>query len=224
MSNPRNSGFAWLRTLLVIVYLGIIAATVVYERNAHEVLSEGHDAEAGQQYVTANMAYMIVIERFSLSYAVIDARNGLNRIEPALVENNPLPKRLGTTFLEDNLGKQFNPYSMYWVPFIACFVCAAILLVVFFSRLRRPGLAFLVFVLLVVAGAWSVVQLVWYGFFSNEWLSDLAKQVMAVPIIAYLVSYALIVVTAIMTLKSPRLPGNEVEESPRVDATHRGEV
>jgi hypothetical protein len=210
VSNPRNTGFAWLRTLLVIVYLGIIAATVVYERNAHEVLSEGHDAEAGQQYVTANMAYMIVIERFPLSYAVIDARNGLNRIEPAL-ENNPLPKRLGTTFLEDNLGKQFDPYFMYWVPFIASIVCAATLFVVFFSRLRRPGLAFVVFILLAVACAWSVVQLVWYGFFNNEWLGELAEQVMAIPILAYCAGYALIVVTAIMTLKSPRLPESEPE-------------
>ena len=110
-----------------------------------------------------------------------------------------------------NLGEQFDPYFMYWVPFIASIVCAAILLVVFFSRLRRPGLAFLVFILLAVACAWSAVQSVWYGFFSNEWLGELAKQVMSMPVVAYTVGYVLIGLTAIMTLTSLRQPENERE-------------
>ena len=192
-----------LRVILALLYLGLAITGSIYETNAHKLLSRAHDFEEKEKYQTAALAYMMVVEKFPLSFAVVEARTGLQRIEPA-VQDSPLPDRLQRTMLEDALGERFNPYLMDWVPFLAWFVCGTLLIVVFFSRLRRRGLAFLALLGLAAASFGSAIQLVWYGFIEQKGLSEIADKVMSHRIALYVASYILLAFTVLLTLSSTR--------------------
>jgi hypothetical protein len=58
---PKKRRIAWLRIILTIVYIGIIIAFVIYERNAHEVLNRGRALENLQE---AREKYREVIEEY----------------------------------------------------------------------------------------------------------------------------------------------------------------
>ena len=47
--SPKKRRTAWLRIILTIVYIGIIIAFVIYERNAHAVLNRGRVLESLQK-------------------------------------------------------------------------------------------------------------------------------------------------------------------------------
>jgi len=180
----KKHRIAWLRIILVIIYLGIIVGFVIYERNAHEVLHSGQELENNQQHQAALEKYKEVIEGFRFSFAVIEARKGLRRVE-------------------DQLGNKFSTDNVYWLPFIAWPICAVLLFLVFSTRILRLGIASLAFLLLVIAICGSVLQLAWYGLISFEPIAKVVPELMAKPVAIFIVSYALLIVTAMMTLTSP---------------------
>ncbi len=195
---PRRR-FPWLRSALLIVYGGLVVAAIYYEINAQEFLRKGDGAETEKKYLTAQMAYKIVVEKYPLSFAVTDALQGLERIGPAL-QDSPLPDRLRTTVLEDAFGERFDPYLMDWLPFLAPPLCGAMLVLVFLSRIRRRGLSFLAFLLLALAGFGTLVQLAYYGFFQQRELADIYRKAVAHPAETHIATYVLAGLVAIMTL------------------------
>lgn len=181
----KKRRIARLRIILSIVYLGIIIGFVIYERNAHEVLHSGQGLENQQKYQDAQEKYKEVIEGFRLSFAVIEAREGLRRVE-------------------DELGNKFSIDNVYWLPFIAWPICSVLLFLVFLTRILRPGIACLAFLLLVLAICGSVLQLGWYGLISFEPIAEIVQELVAKPAGVFIASYILVIVTAMMTLTAPR--------------------
>ncbi|MBW7990308.1 MAG: hypothetical protein FVQ84_09880 [Planctomycetes bacterium] len=176
---------AWLRIILTIVYIGIIIAFVIYERNAHEVVNHGRELENLQEYQEAREKYREVIEEYQLSYAVIEARKNLRRVE-------------------DQLGNNFSIDDVYWLPFITWPVCSVLLFLVFLTRILRPGMAFLSFLLLLPAIFGSVLQLAWYGLIPIEPIAVIVQEFAAEPKGAFVTSYIMIIITAMMTLTARR--------------------
>jgi len=181
----------------------LVIGFVIYERNAHRVLHRGQNLENRQRYETAMVAYQIVVEKFSLSYAVIKAKEGLLRIEPAL-QDSDLPERIGTTFLEEKLGSRFSPYVMYWLPFMAWPLCAGLLFLVFITRLRRAGIAFLAILLMAMAGFGFALELTWYGLTSSHSLTDIAEGILRKSSMVFGLTYTFLIVTALMMLTATR--------------------
>jgi len=206
---PQKRRTAWLRTILAIIYIGLIVGLVIYERNAYLILSRGQNLEKNNKYQTAYVAYQIVVEKFPLSFSTIEAKEGFFRIEPALLASE-LPERLGTTFLEEQFGSQYSPYTIDWLPFISWPLCSLMTLIVFITRIRRPILAFLSFIIMAIAVVGSVTQLTWYGFISFEPITEVLQEaqpvqnVVANPVVTFIASYALFFVTAWMTLTAKR--------------------
>lgn len=176
---------AWLRIILSIVYIGIIVGFVIYERNAHEILHSGQESENNEKHQAAFGKYKEVIEGFRFSFAVIEAREGLYRIE-------------------DQLGSDSGTDKVYWLPFIAWPICSVLLFLVFLTRILRPGIACLAFLLLLLAICGSVLQLTWYRLISLEPIVEIAQEFAAEPAGVFITSYILVIVTALMTLTAPR--------------------
>jgi len=189
----KKRRIAWLRIILAIVYLGVIVGLAIYERSAHEILHSGKKLESNEKCQAAFEKYKQVIERFSFSFAVIEAREGLRRLKER--EELDLPE------LPDS---KYSAYNVYWLPFVAWPICAVLLFLVFVTRIHRLGIVCLAFLLLVLAVCGSLLQLVWYGLISFEPVVKIVQELMAKPVAVFIASYALLFVTAIMTLTAPR--------------------
>lgn len=183
--SPNKCRISWLRIILTIVYIGIIIAFVIYERKAHKELSRGQGLENLQEYQEAREKYREVIEEYQLSYAVIEARKNLRRVE-------------------DQLGNDFSIDDVYWLPFITWPVCSVLLFLVFLTRILRPGMAFFAFLLLLLAIFGSVLQLAWYGLISIEPIAVIVQEFVAEPKGAFVASYIMLIITAMMTLTATR--------------------
>ncbi len=183
--SPTKRRIAWLRIILTIVYIGIIIAFVIYERNAHEVLNRGRGLENLQEYQEAREKYREVIEEYQLSFAVIEARKNLRRVE-------------------EHLGNDFSIDDVYWLPFITWPVCSVLLFLVFLTRIHRPGMAFLAFLLLLLAIFGSVLQLAWYGLIPIEPIAVIVQAFVAEPKGTFVTSYIMLIITAMMTLTATR--------------------
>ena len=203
-SEPANSNrIPWIRILLALVYIGLGIGFGVYEVNAHKFLNRGHLAEESQKYQTAGMCYMVVIENYPFSFAVIEAKNGLRGIEPAL-EDSPIPDRLGTSWLEHAGGERFNPYSMSWLPFAGNSLSLILLSLIFLTRLRRRGLAVFVFLWMCAASLCLAAQLAWYGWVDQPELARAAEMCFSSPPLAYIATYILFLATVLLSLSRPR--------------------
>jgi len=183
--SPPKHRIAWLRIFLAIVYTGIIVAFIIYERNAHEVLNRGQESYNLKKYPEASEQYREVIEEYPLSFAVIEARKNLR-----LVENQ--------------FGNDISIDEVYWLPFITWPVCSVLLFLVFVTRILRPGLAFLAFLLLLLGIFGSVLQLVWYGLIPIESITGIVQKFAAEPKGTFFTSYVMLIITAMMTLTATR--------------------
>ena len=218
----RKRRFPWICVCMVCVYLGLGAALTVYEINAHRILSKGQHAEATQRYQTASLAYMMVIEKFPLSFGVIEAKTGLDRIEPALADS-PLPDRLNTSWMERDWGEEFNPYFMDWLPFFASFACGTMLFLVFVTRIRRGGMAFWAFLLLCTSAFLAAIQLARYGWLDQAELRKLADGVFAERMAVYVGAYVLMGMTVLLTLSRMTRPIDAAEATDREDDEHEAD-
>jgi hypothetical protein len=183
--SPRKHRIAWLRIILTIVYIGIIVVFVIYEKNAHEVLHSGKGLENLQEYQEAREKYREVIEEYQLSFAVIEARKNLRVVAEQLVND-------------------FSIDDVYWLPFVTWPVCSVLLFLVFVTRILRPGMAFLAFLLLVLGIFGSVLQLVWYDLILIEPIAVIVQEFAAEPKGIFVASYIMLIITAMMTLTATR--------------------
>jgi len=183
--SPQKYRIAWLRIILTIVYIGIIVAFVIYERNAHEELNRGRESDNLQKYQEARETYMEVIEEYQLSFAVIEARKNLRVVA-------------------EQLGNDFSIDDVYWLPFVTWPVCSVLLFLVFVTRILRPGMAFLAFLLLLLGIFGSVLQLAWYGLIPIEPIDVIVQEFAAEPKGIFVTSYIMLIITAMMTLTATR--------------------
>lgn len=175
----------WMRVILALVYVGIIAGFVIYELNAQEVLSDARRLESEQEYRSALEGYERVTEGFRFSFAVIEARKGSRRVQ-------------------ESLGGDSDVDEIYWLPFVVWPTCAVLLFLVFLTRIIRLGIACLALLLLVVAIFGSLFQLSWYNFISLGSMDEIVQELMANTVMVFVASYMLLAATALMTLTSRR--------------------
>ena len=171
----------WLRSILIILYLGIIVALVFCEYNAQQILREAQANEDAQNHSAAFNKYQDIMQKFPLSFAVIEALEGLRRTG-------------------EQIGEQISEQDVYWLPFVVWPACAVLLFLVLLTRIVRPGAAFLSCVLMIAAVAGSLAQLSWYGLVPSEPIEKAAQVFMKAPVSVYGASYVLFILTALMTL------------------------
>ncbi|MHC4640836.1 MAG: zinc ribbon domain-containing protein [Planctomycetota bacterium] len=186
----KHTQTSWFRIILFILYIGITIALVISERNAYEHLCSAQVSERGEKYKEGLDTYREITERYPLSFAVIEALEGIHRMEK--VEG-----------LEPTADES-DTCDMYWLPFVVWPACSVLLFLVLLTRLRRPGTAFLAFLFMVAAVAGSLAQLSWYGLVPSETIAQLAGEFMKEPVPVYISSYVLLVVTALLTLSGTR--------------------
>ena len=194
----KGSRIPWLRTLLLILYLGIVAALAVSESNAHGILRDARARETAQEYDAAFSTYRGVLDAFAFSFATIETRQSLRRICDSNAFEMPKPSWL--SWVEDLLGTDVNVQDVYLLPLAAWPVSALLLLLVLLTRIFRPVAAPLALLLMVVAIAGSVAQLAWYGLAPLAPVAEVVQEFMQAPAAVYCASYLLLALTALMTL------------------------
>ena len=189
----------WARVLLLILYLGIAAAMVVFELRAREILSDAAAKEKAQDPNAAFAMYGEIRDSFPFSFATIEARQGLLRICQSPDRQMPKPSwllRVGDLFG----GKDADLPDVYLLPFVAWPVSAVLLLLVFLTRIFRPGAALLALLLMILAIAGSAAQFAWYGLIPLAPVVEATQDFMQTPVAVYSASYMLLAMTALMTL------------------------
>lgn len=192
----------WLRIVLVVAYLAIAVALGVSEFNAHEALREGQAMENAKDYNAAFDTYRDVMKAFPFSFALIETRQGLRRICES--DEFEMPRPAWLLEIEDRWGSELDAPDIYLLPFAAWPACAALLFLVFVTRILRPVTALIVLLLMIVAIAGTVVQLVRCGLISLTPVAEVAQVLMQASMEVYCASYLLLVLTALMTLTAMR--------------------
>jgi hypothetical protein len=202
----KRSRFPWLRIILFIAYIAIIAVLVCSERNARQMLRDAQAKEVEQNFEGAFELYVNIAERFPCSFAFIEAQANLHRLHDSNAFELPRPPWLEAVeavleILQSKLDRHLDVSEVYLLSFVAWPACVVLLALVFLTRILRPGAALFVLVLLAVAAAGVVVQLSWY---ETILLVPVAKEIIEEPKVLYGASYALLAVTALMTLTATR--------------------
>jgi len=196
----------WLRVILVIVYLGIIAALAISEFKARRVLRDAQAREKAQDYDAAFNMYRDIMEAFPFSLAIIEAQRGIDRI--CASGEFEMPRQPWLLAAEDMLGTELTVQNAHLLPIVAWPACVVLLFLVFLTRIHRLGVALLVLSLMIVALASVIALLSWYGFVSLEPMAEVAQVFMGAPVAVYYASCALLVLTALTTLTATRKRGN----------------
>ena len=195
----RRRRIPWLRALLLILYLGIAAALIVFESRARENLrAAGAKEDPNEAFIT----YSDVLDAYPFSFAVIEARQGL--LEICKSPEFEMPKPSWLSRVEDLLGTHANVQNAHLLPLAAWPVSALLLLLVCLTRIRRPVAALLALLLMIAAIAGSVAQLAWYGTVPLAPVAEAAQAFMQAPAAVYCASYWLLALTALMTLTARR--------------------
>jgi hypothetical protein len=202
----KRSRFPWLRIILFIAYVAIIAVLVCSERNARQTLCDAQAKEVEQNFEGAFELYGNIAERFPYSFTFIEAGKNLHRLRDSNGFELPRPSWLEAVeavleILQSKLDRHLDVGEVYLLSFVAWPSCVVLLALVFLTRILRPGAALFVLVLLAVAAAGVVVQLSWY---ETILLVPVAKEIIEEPEVLYGASYALLAVTALMTLTATR--------------------
>jgi hypothetical protein len=188
-----------LRIILFIAYAGIIAALVCSERTARQMLRDAKTEKAVQNDREIFDTYSTIIHKFPFSLAVIETQRNLRHLSET--HGFALPRPSWLEMVEDVLAEETTVCEVYLLSFVGWPACAVLLALVFLTRILRPGTALFVLVLLAVAVAGSVVQLSWYGRLLAE---PVAKVLFEKPLVLYGLTYALLIITALMTLTATR--------------------
>ncbi len=173
----------WLRVLLTIIYAGVIISFVFYERQAHYKLNDGRELERLERYREAQQTYEAIIGKYWLSFAEIEARSSLSRINP---------------------GNEPRVDGFYWLPLAAWPVCSVLLFLVFITRILRPGMAFMALLLLLLAIFGTAFQFTWCGWIRFEPIAEIVQDFIAEPKGIFVLSYLMLIITALMTLTATR--------------------
>jgi len=195
----KKRSFPWLRLILFLAYAAMIVALVCSERTARRMLREGKAEEAALNDEAAFDTYATIIQKHPFSLAAIETQRNLSRLSET--HGLPLPRPSWLEMVEDVLAKETTVCEVYLLSFVAWPACAVLLALVFLTRILRPGTALFVLVLLAAAVGGSVVQLSWYGRLLTE---PIAQGLLDKPLVLYGLTYALLVITALMTLTATR--------------------
>lgn len=195
----KKRPFPWLRIILFFSYAAIITGLVYSERSARRMLRDAKVEEEALNEQAAFDIYSTIIHKYPFTLAVIETQDNLQRLSEAHGFTMPRPSWL--EMVEDVLTKETSVREVYLLSFVAWPACAVLLALVFLTRILRPGTALIVLVLLAVAVGGSVVQLSWYGRLLAE---PIAKGLFEKPLVLYGLTYALLVITALMTLTATR--------------------
>lgn len=187
----------WPRITIGLIFMFLVVAIGFYENNAGEILLFSQRAERAGKYKTATKGYQVVIEKFWMSFATIDAKEGLLRIK-SRTGFSPY-KRLGTTSAEIYI-HWFNPYIHHGLPLVASLTCGTILLFMFLLNLCFLRFMFFKLILGTVSIGLFIVQLTEYGIIKYAPFDELTHTVMANPSIVFTGCYLLIVTSMIIIL------------------------
>ncbi len=199
---PVKACFPWLRIILFLLYIALVVGCVMMERDALERLSAAKANEGSNEYVAALEGYEGIRDELPFSFSSIEAYDGIQRVvdQGVLVSNEPVkPPVLG-----EFIGEKFEKSPVYWLPLASWPVCAILLLLVFLTRILRPGVAFLSFILGAVAVTGTALQISWYGLINIGQCAELSNELMGRPLILFGATYGLMVITALMTLTRTR--------------------
>lgn len=156
-SGHKGGGFRWSVALLVVLYVALTIAVVLYEVNAREVLEYARKLEKENKHNVAHLAYQTVAKKYSLSSAAPQAMIGLLRTDvyPSTLDF-PEPE---ATFLERASRGRFNSYVHYGLPLVVSVVCCALCILMVLVRVSqsRPAVMVVLF-LAVISGLFLVVQ------------------------------------------------------------------
>ena len=198
----RKSGkkrrIPWLRALLLLLYLGGVAALAVFESDAQRILRDARAKESAEDHEGAVSAYRGILESLPFSFATIEAWQNLRRISQSQALEMPRPSWLSR--IEGLSGVDFGARDVHLLPLAAWPVSAALLLLVLLTRIFRPGVAVLALLLVIAAAAGSIAQFAWYGVFPLAPAAEAAQELMEAPAGVFYASYLLLALTAIMTL------------------------
>jgi hypothetical protein len=198
-SDKKRCRIPWLRSLMFLFYVGIVAALVISEFSAHGILRDARAKEDAQEYDEAFGMYRTVLDGFPLSFGTIETRQRLHQSQKLEVFE---PSWRPT--IESLLGSGEDMPDVHLLPLIAWPTSAALLFLVFVTRIFRPRVAFLALLLMIVAMAGSITQLAWYGSVALPSAAEAARRLMKTMPAVYLASYLLFLLTALMTLTATR--------------------
>lgn len=204
MSTTRQKGrFPWLRLALLALYVVAILGFVLYERAAHQILGKAAELQHRSKYGAASVAYKLVVERYPFSVAVPQARAGVSAIQPA-AERSAVPGRLRRTWLEGVLSDKMNPYVVDQLPMIGWTCSAAVLFLVFVSRIaRRPGWAVLALFFGAISAFGGTLLLGIGGFIPIAWAAEIVaplEPILLEPTAVYVATWIALATAALLTL------------------------
>jgi hypothetical protein len=201
-AKAAKGGFPWLRTLLFLAYMALVAGLVMMERDAMDRLSAAKASEDNRDYSGALEGYEEVRDQYQFSFSAIKAFEGIRRVaDQGQVTAHP-PKK--PPVLGECIGEELAGEAVYWLPFVAWPLCAVLLFLVLLTRILRPGVVFLSLLLVAAAVAGTAVQISWDGLFKIEQLAEVSQTLMKQPLVLYGATYGLMVITALMTLTRTR--------------------
>lgn len=201
-TKKAKGAFPWLRILLFLAYIALIAGLVVTERKALEGLSDAKAREGKGDFAGALEGYEGVRDGYPFSFSTIEAYDGIQRVanQGGATPQPPVkPPVLG-----EFIGEELAGATVYWLPFVCWPVCALLLGLVFLTRILRIGLAFLSLILCAAAAAGTAIQSSWYGLYTLPQLAEVSKAAMTDPLVLFGATYGLMVITALMTLTRTR--------------------
>jgi hypothetical protein len=187
---------------MFLFYLGIIGALAVSEFAAQGTLRDARAKEGVQDYDAALSTYRGVLDGVPFSFGTIEARQSLDRLCQSQGLEMPTPS--WRPVVENLLGSGQDMPDVHLLPLVAWPVSAALLLLVFVTRILRPRVAFLALLLMIVAMAGSISQLAWCGSIALPAAAEAAQGFMQTMPAVYLASYLLLLLTALMTLTATR--------------------
>ena len=201
----KGSRKSWIRALLLIFYLGIIAALIVTEFGARRTLHEARIKEDAKDPNAAFAEYRAVRDTYPHTFASIEARENLHRLGKS--QGFELPKPAWLTDCEDLLRVELKEQDVHILPLAAWPISALMLFLVFLTRIGRFGVAIIAFFLMILAVSGLVAQLVWYDLIPLSSAAEKIDQFMQALETVYIASYVLLVLTAFMTLTAtvPRI-------------------
>ena len=188
---------------LVLFYIALIVVGVIYEREAGKILDYAREVEEKEKYEVASMAYRTVADKYPWSYSAGEAIEGLSQIDEELLSfelSESEPVRSGGFF-----ASRFDPYLHYGLPLAVSLICSGVCVLVILVRVVQFRFSTFTFFLAMLSVLFLAIQLVAYGWwdFPGDFY-DVSVKVMGYRGWVYVVSYALLLVTAIETLRKKK--------------------
>ena len=200
----RGSSFSRFKILLVVFYISLVIVAVIYEANAGEVLGYAREKVREGKQEVAYLAYQTVVRKYSLSFADSEAIAEVSNINEYSFGFD-LPE-FEPTFFERLSEGRFNPCFHYGLPLVASVIGIAVCLLMIVVRASRLKCSAFSFFLFALSALIFMVQVTAYGWVdvSSPSFVNMSINIMRSYELVYIVSYVLLVMTAIETLRGTK--------------------